>query len=105
MPGRSKDSALGNVVISHVPGPRRPMYWQGAKLSGLYPISLNIDGGALSITLVSRHDFIDSGLIACRKSVPHMQRLLDYLEDGLTELESGIDPVCRCRKADTAKRK
>lgn len=86
--GRAKDSALSNVVISHVPGPRRTMYWQGAKLSGIYPASLNIDGGALNITLVSRHDFVDFGLIACRKAVPSMQRLLDYLEDELAALEA-----------------
>jgi diacylglycerol O-acyltransferase len=86
--GRSKDSELGNVVISHVPGPRKTMYWQGAKLAGLYPISLNIDGGALNITLVSRHDFVDFGLIACRKAVPSVQRLLEYLEEELVALEA-----------------
>jgi diacylglycerol O-acyltransferase len=86
--GRSRDSELGNVVISHVPGPRKTMYWQGAKLAGLYPISLNIDGGALNITLVSRHDFVDFGLIACRKAVPSVQRLLEYLEEELVALEA-----------------
>ncbi len=95
--GRAKDSALGNVVISHVPGPRRTMYWQGAKLDGIYPASLNIDGGALNITLVSRHDFVDFGLIACRKSVPSMQRLLDYLEEELAALEADVAPPARKR--------
>jgi len=85
--GMSRDSTLGNLVISHVPGPRRTLYWQGAKLCGFYPASLLIDGSALNITLVSRHDFVDFGLIACRKTIPQMQRLLDYLEDALVELE------------------
>ena len=84
------NKALSSVVISHMPGPRRDLYWQGAKLSGLYPASLVIDKGALNITIVSRHDVVDIGLIACRKSVPHMQRLLDYLEDSLCELEAGV---------------
>ena len=66
------------------------MYWQGAKLTGLYPLSLLTDGAALNITLVSRHDFVDFGLVACRKTVPHMQRLLEYLEDELRELEASI---------------
>jgi diacylglycerol O-acyltransferase len=103
--GGSKDDALANVVISHVPGPREPMYWQGAKLGGLYPISLVIDNGALNITLVSRQDFVDFGLIACRKSVPHMQRLLDYLEDGLAELEASIKPAKRARPGKSSRRK
>lgn len=84
------DRTLFNVLISHVPGPRRDMYWQGARLTGLYPLSLLIEGSALNITVISRHDLVDFGLIACRKSVPHMQRLVDYLEDGLNELEQTL---------------
>ncbi|WP_373079893.1 wax ester/triacylglycerol synthase family O-acyltransferase [Zhongshania sp.] len=88
--GRGSEKALASVVISHVPGPRQDLYWQGAKLSGLYPASLVIDQGALNITIISRHDTVDIGLIACRKAVPHMQRLLDYLEDSLSELEAAV---------------
>ena len=81
------DCMIGGVVVSNVPGPQQDMYWQGARLSGLYPLSLLLDGNALNITLITRHDSVDFGLIACRKSVPHMQRLLDYLEEALTDLE------------------
>ena len=90
--GFSPDSVLGNVIISHVPGPRRTMYWQGAKLCGLYPASLIVDYGALNITLISRHDFVDVGIIACRKTVPQMQKLLKYLEDALVDLEATLEP-------------
>lgn len=79
-----------NVVISHVPGPREPMHWQGARLEGLYPVSLVMDGIALNITLVSRHDFVDFGLIACRRTLPSVQRLLDHLEESLEELEEAV---------------
>lgn len=79
-----------NVVISHVPGPRTPMYWQGARLDGVYPVSLVMDGIALNITLVSRHDAVDFGLIACRRTLPSVQRLLDHLEESLGELEKAI---------------
>lgn len=86
--GRSPDSTLGNLVVSHVPGPREDMYWQGARLTGLYPASLLLDYLGLNITVISRHDFVDFGLIACRKTVPQVQRLLDYLEDELAALEA-----------------
>lgn len=76
-----------NVVISNVPGPRRPMYWQGCELSGLYPVSIAVSGVALNITLISRHDSIDFGLIGCRKTLPSLQRLLDHLETELGLLE------------------
>jgi len=87
---RSSERALGNVVVSHVPGPREDLYWQGCRLAGLYPASLLLDTLALNITVISRHDFVDFGLIACRKSVPQVQRLLDYLEDELAALEAAV---------------
>ncbi|MDP3859148.1 MAG: wax ester/triacylglycerol synthase family O-acyltransferase [Stagnimonas sp.] len=82
-----------NVVISNVPGPRRPMYWQGCELSGLYPVSIAVSGVALNITLVSRHDSIDFGLIGCRKTLPSLQRLLDHLTDELDALELAAGTV------------
>ncbi|HKY56995.1 MAG TPA: wax ester/triacylglycerol synthase family O-acyltransferase [Aeromicrobium sp.] len=76
-----------NVIVSNVPGPRNQMYFNGAKLDGLYPVSIVLDGQALNITLCSRDKYLDFGLIGCRKSVPHLQRLLTHLESALAELE------------------
>lgn len=76
-----------NVVISNVPGPREPLYWNGARLEGMYPVSIVLDRIALNITLTSYIDQIEFGLIACRRTLPSMQRLLDYLERSLFELE------------------
>ena len=87
--GRGETTAA-NVVVSHVPGPRQPMYWQGCRLSGIYPVSVVLDGMALNITLISRHDYIDFGLIGCRKTLPSLQRLLDDLEGELMALEGLI---------------
>jgi diacylglycerol O-acyltransferase len=85
------ETTAANVVVSHVPGPRAPMYWQGCALSGIYPVSLVLDGLALNITLVSRQDYIDFGLIGCRKTLPSLQRLLDDLEDELAALEASLN--------------
>jgi diacylglycerol O-acyltransferase len=76
-----------NLVISNVPGPRKPMYWNGARLDGLYPLSIPLDGQALNITCTSYSDEIAFGLTGCRRTVPHLQRLLGYLDDELTALE------------------
>ena len=78
---------IANIVISHVPGPRQPLYWQGCRLEGIYPASLLLDGFGLNITLISRHDTLDFGLLACPQAVPQMPRLLDFLDAALTELE------------------
>lgn len=77
-----------NVVVSNVPGPRRPLYWHGAKLEGMYPMSIVIHGMAVNITVTSYVDSLDFGITACRRSVPSVQRLIDYLEDALAELEN-----------------
>lgn len=76
-----------NVIVSNVPGPRDQMYFNGAKLDGMYPVSIVLDGQALNITLCSRDKYLDFGLIGCRKSMPHLQRLLVHLESALAELE------------------
>lgn len=77
-----------NIVISNVPGPRERLYWNGARLDGMYPVSIPVNGVALNITVTSNVDSLDFGLIACRRSVPSAQRLIDYLEETLAELES-----------------
>ena len=76
-----------NIVISNVPGAREPMYWSGARLSGNYPLSIALDGQALNITLTNNADNLDFGLVGCRRSVPHLQRLLVHLDDSLAALE------------------
>ncbi|PVY77335.1 WS/DGAT/MGAT family acyltransferase [Tamilnaduibacter salinus] len=76
-----------NVVISNVPGPKQPGYWNGAKLEGMYPVSIAMDRMALNMTLTSYCDQVEFGLIGCRRTLPSLQRMLDHLEDGLAELE------------------
>lgn len=79
-----------NIVISNVPGPAQPLYYGGAKLDGSYPLSNIPDGQALNITLVTNADSLDFGLVGCRRSVPHLQRLLAHLESSLKDLELAV---------------
>jgi diacylglycerol O-acyltransferase len=81
-----------NLVISNVPGPRSKMYWNGARLDGLYPLSIPLDGQALNITVTSYCDEIAFGLTGCRRSVPRLQRLLTYLGDELDALGTAVGP-------------
>lgn len=79
-----------NVIISNVPGPREKLYFNGAAVEGVYPVSIVLDGQALNMTLQSYVDKVEFGLIACSRTLPRMQRLLQHLEDGLTELERAL---------------
>jgi len=76
-----------NVTVSNVPGPREKLYWNGAPLEGMYPLSIVTHGQALNITVTSVADSLDVGIVACRRSVPSAQRLIDHLEEALVELE------------------
>lgn len=77
-----------NVIISNVPGPKQPLYWNGARIEGMYPVSIVVDGQALNLTLNSYVDKLEFGIMACRRTLPSVQRMLDYLEQGLSELEA-----------------
>jgi diacylglycerol O-acyltransferase / wax synthase len=76
-----------NLIISNVPGPRTTHYWNGAKLVGTYPLSIPINGMALNITCTSYDGKMAFGLTGCRRTVPHLQRLLTHLDEEVTNLE------------------
>jgi WS/DGAT/MGAT family acyltransferase len=78
-----------NVVISNVPGPSEsPLYWNQSRLLGMYPASIVLNGQALNISVTSYDHQLHFGLVGCRRTVPHLQRLLTHLETSLTDLES-----------------
>lgn len=79
-----------NIIISNVPGPTQPIYYGGARLDGNYPLSIALDGQALNITLANNAGNLDFGLVGCRRSVPHLQRLLTHLESSLKDLERAV---------------
>lgn len=80
-----------NLVISKLSGPRTPMYWQGCRLDGMYPASVLLDGMGLNLTVASRGEWLDFGLVACPRTVPGASRLLDELERAIDELEQRAD--------------
>lgn len=79
-----------NLVISNVPGSPVPLYWNGARMTGAYPLSIPLDGQAMNITLASYDGRVDVGIVGCRRSVPRLQRLLGHLEESLAGLESAV---------------
>jgi diacylglycerol O-acyltransferase len=77
-----------SATISNVPGPDKPLYWNGARLDGIYPASIPFDGMAINITLIGYNNNLDFGIVACRRSVPGVQRMVDYMDEALVELEA-----------------
>ncbi|MEJ7764658.1 MAG: wax ester/triacylglycerol synthase family O-acyltransferase [Acidimicrobiales bacterium] len=75
-----------NVIISNVPGPSTPLYTGGAELEAMYPMGPIADGAGLNITIFSYRGSIHFGVVACRETVPEVDRLAAYLQDSLDEL-------------------
>lgn len=76
-----------NLIISNVPGAKKPLYWNGAPLKALYPASIILDGQAMNITLASYLDKVEFCITACSKLLPHVQDMLKLIEEELVVLE------------------
>lgn len=85
--------AISNLVISNVPGPSEPRYFDGSLLENFYPVSLILQGQALNITAVSYCDEFNIGYTGCRDAVPHLQRIAVYSGEALEELERAYGVV------------
>jgi diacylglycerol O-acyltransferase len=100
--GTAEKHPLFNLVISNVPGARETLYLNGARLDEVYPVSIPTHYLALNITISGYADNLGFGYIACRRSVPALQRMLDYTHNAIEELEAALgleEPKPKARKA------
>jgi diacylglycerol O-acyltransferase len=88
------NAQVTNLVISNVPGPKKPLYVKGAELLGIYPVSTLPPLTALNVTAVSYVDRLNFGLIAARTAIPDLPLLTSYLDDAFRELaEATAAPI------------
>ena len=76
-----------NIGISNVPGPPEPLYFNGARLDAMFPLSLLLHGNALNITCLSYAGTLNFGFTGARDTLPHLQRLAIYTGQAVDELE------------------
>ncbi|MGW5152683.1 WS/DGAT/MGAT family O-acyltransferase [Rhodococcus koreensis] len=79
-----------NLVISNLAGPRTPLFWNGARLDALYPVSIPTTGQALNITCISSDDQIVVTLTGCRRALPDLNPMLDSLDTELDLLDTAV---------------
>jgi WS/DGAT/MGAT family acyltransferase len=77
-----------NVLISNVPGPSEKLYYNGAEVLGLYPLSVLQSGQVLNITALSYDTSVNVAFTACPTGLPHIQHLSLYCADAFEELET-----------------
>jgi len=82
-----------NIVISNVPGPRKPLYLGDAKLAAIYPVSVLIDYQAFNITVLSREDFLDFGLIAAHEAIHDLSKISAYMQEAYDELDAASNQM------------
>ena len=80
-----------NIIVSNVSGAAHPLYWNGARVDAVYPLSVPVDGQALNITCTSTDDDIAFGLTSCSRTVPRLEPLLDLLDAELDSLERAFE--------------
>jgi WS/DGAT/MGAT family acyltransferase len=86
----ARGTPIWNVVISNVPGPPIPLYFAGALVEAMYPVSVITDGLGMNITLFSYRDRLNFGIIVDRDTVPDVWDLIGWLGDALDELVATI---------------
>lgn len=64
------------------------MYYNGARLDSLFPISTVFAGLGLNITVYSHGDKVSFGCVAGREMLPQVEPLIPLAERVLAELEA-----------------
>jgi len=68
-----------NVVVSNVPGPKVPLYFNGAKMLTHYPVSIPTHGLGVNITVQSYTNTLFFGITACERALPDPAALINDL--------------------------
>ena len=79
-----------NMAISNVPGPREEMYYNGAHLDEIYPVSSVFDGMGLNVTVCSYAGRFGVGYVTDADMMPRVAELVPLTEQALAELEAAV---------------
>ena len=83
-----------NVVVSNVPGPDTPLYFNGAEVESAFPVGPITDWSAINVTVVSYRRRLAFGLVACPDVVPD-------LDDLSNDIDTEIDALLTASTAQT----
>jgi diacylglycerol O-acyltransferase len=75
-----------NLVVSNIPGPSTPLYAAGARVESIYPMGPILDGIGLNLSVLSNAGRIDLGAIACRDTVPDVERITRGFAEAVDQL-------------------
>ena len=82
--------ALSHTIVSNVPGPKNPLYLEGAQLEGWYPVSTLGPGHRLNVTMFSYNGKLDFGIIGAADFLPDLHILGSLIYEEFEELEKAV---------------
>ena len=77
------------------------MYCAGAPATHSFPVSVPYHGCALNITAQSYLDQLDFGLVACRETVPDVQRIADFIVEDFAAMRKTDAELSRPQAIET----
>jgi diacylglycerol O-acyltransferase / wax synthase len=77
-----------NVAISNVPGPRKALYYNGARMRRLGASTVLHGGQALNIVVLSYAGALQFTFTACDTRLPDVDRLPEHCREALDHLEA-----------------
>lgn len=77
-----------NLAISNVPGPPEEMYFNGAHLDEIYPVSTAFDGMGLNVTVCSYAGRLQVGYVTDADVMEDVGALVPLTQQALTDLET-----------------
>jgi len=80
-----------SAVVSNVPGPPIPMYFGGARVTGVFPFGPLIEGSGINITVLSNMGNMDIGVIACRDTTPDVWDIGQGIVDAVAALRKAAE--------------
>jgi hypothetical protein len=87
------------MAISSVPGPREEMYFNGAHLDEIYPVSSIYDGMGLNVTVCNYADRVGVGFVTEAILMRNIAELIPLTEQAFKDLEAafGVKPARKSR--------
>jgi hypothetical protein len=82
----TRSPARINTLVSNVPGPPIDLYLAGARVTGVFPCSVIMEGMGVNATVISYKDRIDFGFHVDPELVPDPWAIADRVPAAVEEL-------------------
>lgn len=95
---------VANFVLSNVPGSPGALYLNGARMTGMYPISSIAAGMGMNVTLASYAGSMDFGFVGNGLALPHLAELARHTREAFDELKAAAATQAPTAQAPQSRR-